>query len=106
MSKLHQLANPPPPPRKLALWQHLMHKKQDEIQAIFAERWTTANLPDREQLNFRGIIAREILSQQSEEYVKALEEEVDAMHELDMAEYEAEMVPSSGVPQDEEHKAM
>lgn len=89
-----------PSPRKLAIWQLYMSKNSEKINEIFQERWPTLGLPGKDKLKVRGEIARELLEKEDDDYRKALQEEVEKMHQADIDEYTAATMPPA--PEEED----
>ncbi|KAH9855414.1 hypothetical protein C2E23DRAFT_882800 [Lenzites betulinus] len=94
LQELRERAHPPAPPRMLADWQLYMSKKTDEIQEAFDDRWTTAGLGPDHVLAYRAQIARELLAQESAEFKTSLVDELKAMHEVALADFDRETMPA------------
>ncbi len=77
-----------PTPRQLAPWQHYMSLKADDIDEEFEARWSAAGLEAKDALAFRGLIARELLAKETDEYKTFVQEECVRLHKEDLEKHD------------------
>ena len=82
-------------PKQKSATQVYLHENLDRVNAIYAEREATTR---KNGIHLRTLIARELLSQESEEFKAALEARVAAEHADAMEKYEEAKI---GEPSDD-----
>ncbi|KAI9070211.1 hypothetical protein FKP32DRAFT_1558348 [Trametes sanguinea] len=102
---LEERAAPLPAPRKLAVWQLYMAKEPEKIAEIFDSKWPSAGLPDNHSLTFRAQIARELLDQESDEFRRMLEEELNDLHAVEAAEQKEAANANRIIPEEDREAA-
>lgn len=75
-------------PRQLAPWQHYMGLKDEEIDQEYEARWPTAGLEKKDALAFRGMIARELLAKETDEYKTFVQKECVRLHKGDLEKHD------------------